>query len=87
MQALGIRLNLAACAVQCWDIFKPSAVGTVSQSECQPRKVLRGKLTFCLQISPITSVIRRKTIMLYLSPILRQVVDIKKDELGKFSEC
>lgn len=37
-QVLGIRFNLAAGAIGCWDIFKPLDLGTVNQPECQPRK-------------------------------------------------
>lgn len=57
-QDLGIGLNLAARAVGCWDIFKPSALGTVEQPECQPRKGLRCELALCLQMPFLTLVIR-----------------------------
>lgn len=58
MQVLGIRFDLAARAVGCWDIFKPSALGTANQPECQPRKGLRCELALCLQTPFLTLVIR-----------------------------
>lgn len=57
-QVLGIRFDLAARAVGCWDIFKASALGTAKQPECQPRKGLRCELALCPQMPFLTPVIR-----------------------------
>lgn len=61
-QFLGIRFNLAARAVGCWDFFKPLALGTVNQPECQPGRGLRCELAISPQIPFITPEVRGETI-------------------------